>query len=149
MSISICLTILKYDDILKMTTPIVKTKEVIKLKLFTSEWNVMKLLWEKGTMRASAIAKELNQSIGWNRNTTYTIINKCIGKKAIERIEPHFQCKAMVSREEIIREDAADILEERFDDSLPLFVSSFASGRKLSKKEIDELRSILDQLEEQ
>lgn len=117
------------------------------MKLFTSEWHVMTVLWEKGTMRASAIAKELNKSIGWNRNTTYTIINKCIEKKAIERIDPHFECKAIVSKEEIIREDAADILEERFDDSLPLFVSSFASGRKLSKKDIEELRSILDQLE--
>lgn len=141
------MTFIRDDATLVLTTPIVKNKEVISLKLFTSEWHVMTVLWEKGTMRASAIAKELNKSIGWNRNTTYTIINKCIEKKAIERIDPHFECKATVSKEEIIREDAADILEERFDDSLPLFVSSFASGRKLSKKDIEELRSILDQLE--
>ncbi len=141
------MTFIRDDATLILTTPIVKNKEVISLKLFTSEWHVMTVLWEKGTMRASAIAKELNKSIGWNRNTTYTIINKCIEKKAIERIDPHFECKAIVSKEEIIREDAADILEERFDDSLPLFVSSFASGRKLSKKDIEELRSILDQLE--
>ncbi len=141
------MTFIRDDATLVLTTPIVKNKEVISLKLFTSEWHVMTVLWEKGTMRASAIAKELNKSIGWNRNTTYTIINKCIEKKAIERIDPHFECKAIVSKEEIIREDAADILEERFDDSLPLFVSSFASGRKLSKKDIEELRSILDQLE--
>ena len=45
----------------------------------------METLWKLGDLTAGQIAKILNQQIGWNRNTTYTVIKKLIEKEAIER----------------------------------------------------------------
>ena len=55
------------------------------MKLFDSELRVMETLWKLGDLTAGQIAKILNQQIGWNRNTTYTVIKKLIEKEAIER----------------------------------------------------------------
>ena len=52
----------------------------MKVKLFDSELKVMETLWKEGDLTAGQIAKILNQEIGWNRNTTYTVIKKCIEK---------------------------------------------------------------------
>ena len=60
------------------------------IKLYDSELKVMEILWKEGELTAGQIAKILKEEIGWNRNTTYTVIKKCIEKGAVERIEPKF-----------------------------------------------------------
>ena len=54
-------------------------------KLFDSERAVMDVLWKEGDLTAGKIAEILGQSIGWNRNTTYTVIKKWIAKGFISR----------------------------------------------------------------
>lgn len=44
------------------------------IKLFDSELKVMEVLWKEGDLPAGQIAKILKEEIGWNRNTTYTVI---------------------------------------------------------------------------
>ncbi len=56
------------------------------IKLYDSELKVMEILWKEGELTAGQIAKILKEEIGWNRNTTYTVIKKCIEKGAVERI---------------------------------------------------------------
>ena len=50
------------------------------IKLCESELKVMELLWEEGELRAGEIVPILSARVGWNRNTTYTIIKKCVEK---------------------------------------------------------------------
>ena len=70
------------------------------IKLCESELKVMELLWEEGELRAGEIVPILSARVGWNRNTTYTIIKKCVEKGAIRRIEPKFVCQPLVTKEQ-------------------------------------------------
>ena len=75
----------------------------MELKLFDSERKVMEVLWDAAQdLPAREVARRLEQSVGWNKNTTYTVIKKCVEKEAIERREPNFQCHPLVSREQHI-----------------------------------------------
>lgn len=58
------------------------------MKLFDSELKVMDVIWKEGDTAAKQIAAVLRGQIGWNVNTTYTLIKRCIAKGAIERREP-------------------------------------------------------------
>lgn len=98
------------------------------MKLYDSELNVMEVLWERGEMRAGEMVQILADRVGWNRNTTYTVIKKCVEKGAIKRIEPKFVCYPMVSREDIQKYEVRDLLSRMFD------------GDK------DRLREMLDQI---
>ena len=68
------------------------------MKLFDSEWKVMEVLWRENDLTAKEISVRLAQSIGWNKNTTYTVLKKCIDKGAIERREPNFVCHAAITK---------------------------------------------------
>ena len=48
----------------------------MEIKLFDSELKVMEVLWREGDLTAGQIAGILKEEIGWNRNTTYTVIKK-------------------------------------------------------------------------
>lgn len=73
----------------------------MEIKLFDSELKVMEWLWREGDLTAGQLAVMLKEETGWNRNTTYTVITKCVNKGAIIRLEPNFTCRALISREEV------------------------------------------------
>ena len=52
------------------------------MKLFDSERKVMEVLWDEGPVPARRVVEVLSQRIGWNKNTTYTVIKKCVEKGA-------------------------------------------------------------------
>ena len=117
----------------------------MKLKLFDSELKVMETLWKHGDCTAGQMAKLLKEEIGWNRNTTYTVIKKCIEKGAIERCEPNFMCRAAVRREEIQAAETEELIDRMFEGSKSNFFAAFLSGQSLSKEELEELKQVLRQ----
>ena len=82
----------------------------METKLFDSELKVMGVLWREGETTAKCIAQTLTEEVGWNRNTTYTLIKRCIQKGAIERLEPNFRCRALVSQETVQRAETAEMV---------------------------------------
>ena len=65
--------------------------------LFDSERKVMEVIWKEGEVTAKQISLTLRDTVAWNKNTTYTVIKKCIQKGFIERLEPNFVCRALLS----------------------------------------------------
>ena len=57
-------------------------------QLFDAELHIMGLLWSEGDKSAKELVTILKDSIGWNKNTTYTVIKRLVQKGAIERMEP-------------------------------------------------------------
>ncbi len=120
----------------------------MELKLFDSERRVMEALWEADApLTAKEIAARLGEKVGWNKNTTYTVIKKCIDKGVIERREPNFQCIPLVRREQAQAAAAAELVEKVFDGSASLLFASLLSGKQLSPEEVQRLRAIIDELE--
>lgn len=89
----------------------------MEIKLFDSELKVMEVLWERGESKAGELVKILKEETGWNRNTTYTVIKKLVSKGAIERIEPNFVCKALISKEEVQKQETETLINKMFGGS--------------------------------
>ena len=117
------------------------------VKLFDSELKVMDVLWTRGDTTAKEISNILHDSIGWNMNTTYTVIKKCVAKGAIERSEPGFMCRALISKEEVRAAEASELVTKLFDGSPDLLFASLLGGKQLSRDQIDRLRRWIDQQE--
>ena len=88
------------------------------IMLCESELKVMELLWEEGELRAGEIVPILSARVGWNRNTTYTIIKKCVEKGAIRRIEPKFVCQPLVTKEQTQVYEINALAERLYDGTL-------------------------------
>lgn len=116
------------------------------MKLFDSERKVMEVLWREGEISAGQVVKILKEEIGWNRNTTYTVIKKCVDKGAIKREEPGFICIPLITRQEIQDYATEELIDKMFDGSKEKFFAAFLDGKKLSKKEVDSLRKLIDDL---
>lgn len=114
-------------------------------KLFDSEAKVMEIIWSKGPISAKDVSLIVADTIGWNKNTTYTVINKLEAKGFIRRDDPGFICTALVSRRQMQKVEAAALLKKVFGGSRKALFSALLEDEPLTEEEILELRKRIDQ----
>ena len=117
------------------------------VKLFDSELKVMNVLWGEGDCTAKHISNVLKEEIGWNMNTTYTLIKRCINKGAIERSEPNFMCHALIPKEKVQIAETNEFIDKMFDGSIDKMFVALIGNKQLSEKQIEKLKNLIENLE--
>lgn len=113
-------------------------------KLYDSEAKVMEILWEEGPLSAKEISLIAARTIGWNKNTTYTVIKKLEAKGFLRRSEPGFLCTPLVSKNQIQKAEAASLVKKIFGGSRKALFSALLEDEPLSEEEIEALRALID-----
>ncbi len=113
------------------------------IKLGDAELKVMNVLWNEGDCTAKHISEILSERFGWNMNTTYTLIKRCIKKGAIERSEPNFMCQALVSREAVQEAETNELLDKLFDGSADKLFAALVGRKNLSPEQVKKLKKIV------
>ena len=117
------------------------------IKLFDSELKVMDVLWKRGDTPAKEIARTLTIDLGWNVNTTYTLIKRCMKKGAIERSEPGFLCHALIPKSAVQEAETDELINKIYDDSADKLFAALLGRKKLSAEQIAQLKKIVGELE--
>ena len=115
-----------------------KTNDGI-IRLHEGELNVMELLWSNKELAAKDIAKIIKEYIGWEKNTTYTVIKRLIDKGAIVREDPGFICKA--ATQEI---ETQALLDKLYNGSLSNFIATYLAAKELTSADIAELKKLVN-----
>ena len=119
----------------------------MEVKLFDAELKVMDVLWAKGDTSAREIAKKLTEELGWNVNTTYTLIKRCINKGAIQRSEPGFLCHALIPKTAVQEAETEELINKVYDGSADKLFAALLGSKKVSAEQIRKLKQIVDELE--
>ncbi len=119
----------------------------MNIKLFDSELKVMDVLWREGELTAKRISDILKEKIGWNMNTTYTVIKKCVAKGAIERNEPNFLCRALISKEEVQKAETEELIGKLFDGSVDKLFAALIGSERLTPERTANLKRIVSALD--
>lgn len=117
------------------------------VKLFDSELRVMDVLWKEGDLPAKSIAERLGKELGWNKNTTYTLIKRCMAKNAISRTEPGFVCHALITKESVQQAETDELINKVYDGSADKLFSALLGRKKLTAEQLARLREIVGELE--
>ena len=117
----------------------------MSIKIQDSELRIMNLLWKRGDMTAKQISDVLNMEIGWNINTTYTLINRLITKGAIRRQEPKFTCHALITEKENQRSETDEFIKKLYGGSVSLLFTSLIEDNQLSQNQLNELKQYIDE----
>lgn len=121
----------------------------MKAILFESEMKVMECLWERGDTPATELVPLLEEQVGWNKNTTYTVIKKLVAKGYVERLEPKFICRPLITREDVEKAHTEELVDKLYGGSNLMFLSAFVKSQGLSKNDITDLKALIDTLAEE
>lgn len=117
------------------------------IKLQDAELKVMDVIWQCNEVSAKAISMTLTERYGWKKNTTYTLIKRCIDKGAIERIDPNFICRALIPREEVQKAETNELINKIYDGSADKLVAALLGRDNLSPQQVEKLKQIVKELE--
>ena len=106
------------------------------LRLHEGELNVMELLWSNNALAAKDISKTIKEYIGWEKNTTYTVIKRLIEKGAITREDPGFICRANVSKKKVQEIETKALLNKLYNGSVSQFITEYLVNQKLSSDDL-------------
>ena len=113
-------------------------------KIHESEYRFCLILWQHEPVTAVELAKLCQARLGWKRTTTYTVIKR-LGERGVLKNE-NGTVTALVSRDEAQASEIDELVEKKFEGSLPAFVAAFTRRQELSEKELDEVQRMIDRI---
>lgn len=111
-------------------------------KVFESEYRFCLILWEHEPIKSSELVSLCKEQLGWKPTTTYTVIKRLSERGVLQN--ENTVVTSLVSKDEVQASEIDELLEKKFDGSLPAFVAAFTRHKKLSSKEIDEVQKMID-----
>lgn len=113
-------------------------------KIFESEYRFCLILWEQEPVTASELVKLCQEQLGWKRTTTYTVIKR-LGERGVLQNE-NGTITSFVSKDEAQASEIDELVEKKFEGSLPAFVAAFTKHQNISGEELDEVQRMIDRI---
>lgn len=113
-----------------------------EMKLGAVESHFADIVWDNQPLTTKELVKICENELNWKRTTTYTVLKK-LCDRGIFNTENSI-VTAILSKEEFQAIQSENFVGETFDGSLPAFIAAFTSRKKLSEKEIEEIRKMID-----
>ena len=110
-------------------------------KIFESEYRFCLILWEREPVKSTELARLCKERLGWSKTTTYTVIKR-LSERGVLKNE-NTVVTALISKEEAQLSKLDELMEKKFEGSLPAFIAAFAKRQSLSEKDIQELERII------
>lgn len=115
-------------------------------KVFESEYRFLCILWENEPINSTALVKLCKEKLGWVKGATYTVIKRLVERGVLKH--ENTIVSSLVTKEEIQLAEFNELLENRFEGSMPAFLATFSQKQKLSDKQLDEIMRIINDGEE-
>ena len=111
-------------------------------KIFESEYRFCLILWENKPIRSMDLAKLCKQKLDWSKTTTYTVIKR-LSERGVVKNE-NAVVTSLVSKEEAQLSELEELMDKKFEGSLPAFIAAFGRRQELSDEEIRQIRRIIE-----
>ena len=115
-------------------------------KVFESEYRFCLILWEHEPVRSSELVSLCREQLGWKPTTTYTVIKRLSERGVL--VNENSVVRALVTKDDVQAAEIDELVEKKFDGSLPAFIAAFAKNRRFSKTELDEVQRMIDSFRE-
>lgn len=115
-------------------------------KLFDAEYRLMDIIWEQEPVNSTQLCRVCQERLGWKKATTYTMLRK-LGERGLLQ-NRNATVTALVGREQVRQRESQAVVERTFGGSLPVFLTAFLGGHKLTQAEAEQLKQIIEEATE-
>ena len=113
------------------------------LKLCDSDYRFMTIIWENAPINSGEVVKICQKELGWKKSTTYTVNKKLCEKGYI--VNKNAIISVLIPKEKAQRDETEYFVERTFGGSLTHLVASFLGGKKITEKEAENLKKLIDE----
>lgn len=118
----------------------------MEYKMAEGETRLAELVWEHEPVPSMELVRLCEQELDWKKSTTFTVLKKLCNRGILKNEKA--VVTSLVAREAFIQEKSRRFVEDTFGGSLPGFFAAFMGKEKLSSKQIEELKQMIDNYKE-
>ncbi len=110
-------------------------------KVYESEYRFLCILWEKEPINSTALVKLSKEKLGWSKGATYTVIKR-LSERGVLKNE-NTVVSTLVTKNEVRLAEFDELLENRFEGSIPAFLATFTQKQQLTEKQMQDIMKII------
>lgn len=120
------------------------------MSISAAEAVLMEVLWSSAPRSAEEIIAEVGPSQDWRDGTVKSLLNRLLKKRAVhaQRDGRRYLYTPVLSREDYVMGESKGLLDRLFDGRVAPLVAHFSEQRKLSHKDIEELKRLIEGLDD-
>ncbi|MBQ3101028.1 MAG: BlaI/MecI/CopY family transcriptional regulator [Clostridia bacterium] len=105
------------------------------------------IIWDNQPISSTELAKRAEESFGWKKSTTYTVLKRLCDKGIF--VNEKGNVSPLISRDEFYSMQSERFVMQTFKGSLPAFLTAFIKRKSLTPEEVEHLRRIVAEYEEE
>jgi BlaI family transcriptional regulator, penicillinase repressor len=120
------------------------------MKISQAESVVMDVLWRSSPLCAEDVVAELSQAQGWEAATVRTLLGRLVKKKALatKKDGRRFLYRPKIKRDDFVTTESQNLIDRFFDGRLGPLVTHFSERRKLTAKDVADLKRLVKEFED-
>lgn len=118
-----------------------------KYRLGDMEMKFAEIIWKMAPIASGELVKICAVELSWKKSTTYTMLKRLCIRRIFEN--SNGTVKVLITKEDFLGAQGEEYIDTSFNGSLPKFIATFTKRRKLSSKDIDELKILIDNYQEE
>lgn len=116
------------------------------IRLGAVEAKFADIVWLNAPLTTKELILICEKELNWKRTTTYTVLKKLCEKGLFKTENSIVSC--LISKEDFYSMQSESFVENTFEGSLPAFIAAFTKRKKLSEKELKEIKDMINSFEE-
>ncbi len=116
------------------------------ITLTAAEEKLAVLIWQNAPLSSPDLVTLVEREMNWKKSTTYTVLKKLCDKGVFKN--ENANVSVVLTQDEQTARQSRRYVEDTFGGSLPKFITSFFSGRKLTPEQAAELKRLIEEHEE-
>ena len=113
-------------------------------KIYESEYRFCLILWANEPVKSKELVRLCQEQLGWKSTTTYTVIKR-LSERGVLKNENTI-VTSLVSKDDAQAYEIGELVEKKFEGSLPAFIAAFAKHQNISEEELDEVQRMIDRI---
>lgn len=101
------------------------------------------LIWAYEPIMSPELVKLSEKEMNWKKSTTYTVLKKLCDKRIFKNEKA--VVSAILTRDEFYAMQSRRYVEDTFGGSLPKFITAFIGSGKLDRRQVEELKRLIDE----
>lgn len=121
-----------------------------QIAISEAESVLMQIIWDRGPLTTEDVIAALGRRPKWGESTVKTLLNRLLNKGALsaEKDNRRYVYSAVLTREEWLANESHGFLDRVFGGRVAPLVSYFSQQKKLAKDDIDELKRLIRELDD-
>lgn len=115
-----------------------------EVRMGPAETQFAEIIWNNEPISSGELAKKAAEVLQWKKTTSFTVLKRLCDRGIF------YNCGGMVisliSKNEYYALHSEQYVQENFGGSLPAFLAAFSSRRKLTDREVEEMKSLIEKM---